>query len=284
MTTPTASAARADGGQYRVMVALANPEHERDLVELASVIAKHRGGMVDAIHIVTVPDQTALELAENQVEKLDPNSTELLANARGDAEDLGVGDVEVHTIFSHRGFKQIFAAARRHEADLVVLGWGEHGHARVEPRGKELTGNTPCDFLVLRDRGFDPDRILVPTAGGPDSDLSGEVAALLRREYDSAVTVLHVADNIADGELFLREWAVKHDLGDATLRVEAGDVEAAIERAAKDATLVILGATERGLLARLVTGSVVPSVVGAVDSSVLLAERPTQRSLRERLF
>ena len=136
----------------------------------------------------------------------------------------------------------------------------------------------------MRDRWFDPAHILVPTAGGLDSNLSGEGAALLRREYGSEVTLLHVADDSEEGELFLREWAVEHSPVDATLRVETGEVEAAIEQAARDATMVIIGATERGLLAHLVTRSLVLNVVDELECSVPLAERPTARSLRERLF
>ncbi len=265
------------------MVPLSNPEHEQDLIELASAIAKQRGGVVDAIHIVTVPDQTALDQAASHVDEIDAESADLLKRAHSDANTFGV-DIETHTIFSHQGLEQIFDTARGHEADVVVMGWGEHGHARVETRLEELTGNPPCDFLVLRDRGFDPDRVLVPTAGGPDSDLSAEVASLLRREHGSEVTLLHVTDDLDEGESFLGEWAAKHDLEDATLQVESGDVETAIERAARDATMVVIGATERGLLARLVTGSLVLDVVDEIECSVLLAERPTRRSFRERLF
>ena len=72
--------------------------------------------------------------------------------------------------------------------------------------------------------------------------------------------------------------------GDATLAVEAGDAETAIESRAKDESLLVIGATERGLLSRLVSGTVVMDVVDDVDCSVLLAERSRKRTLRERLF
>ena len=278
-----AASVQPDGGQYRVMVPLANPENETDLISLASAVAKQRGGTVDAIHIVTVPDQTALEYAAEHLEEHEEDYHAVLDAAQADAETFGV-DIETHTIVSHRGVEEIFDAARTHDADMVVMGWGPSGGSRAESGLDEITGDVPCDFLVLKGRGFDPERVLVPTAGGPDSDLSATVANYLRAEFDSEVTLLHVADDRAAGEAFLEEWAAEHDLADVELRIETGDVETAIERAAEDATTVIFGATERGLLRRLVSGSLVMDVVDDVDCSVLLAERARKRTLRERLF
>jgi nucleotide-binding universal stress UspA family protein len=167
------------------------------------------------------------------------------------------------------------------------MGWDEGGTGspgRAESAIDDLSKDLPCDFLVLKDRGFEPDRVLVPTAGGPDSDLSAEVARLLQSEYGSDVTLLHVADSRADGEEFLAEWADAHGLADATLQVDTGDVEHAIERAAADSTMVIIGATEKGLLSRLVRGSLVLDVVDDVECSVVLAERARKRGLAERLL
>ena len=280
------STVQPDGGTFRVMVPLANPANEKDLISLASAVAKQRGGTVVAVHIVQVPDQTALAGAAEFADELDAGSGELLERAQADAETFGV-PVETRTILSHRSFEEVFDAARTQRADLVVMGWGADSHGspgRVESAVDDIGLDLPCDFLVLKDRGFDPSRILLPTAGGPDSDLGAATVAMLRAEYGSEVMLLHVADDRAEGEAFLRGWAADHDLADADLRVETGDVEASIERAAAEASLVVVGATERGLLSRLVTGSVVMDVVDDVDCSVLLAEQARRRSLHERLF
>jgi nucleotide-binding universal stress UspA family protein len=103
------------------------------------------------------------------------------------------------------------------------------------------------------------------------------------------VTLLHVKsddETAEEARTFLEEWARDHDLDDAELVVdEGGDVADSIERAAADHTLIVLGATERGLLMRLVGGgSPILSVVDDVECSVLLAEKARKRSLKDRLF
>ncbi|GAA0196527.1 amino acid permease [Haladaptatus pallidirubidus] len=281
-----ATSVKPDGGEYRVMVPLANPEHESNLITLASAIAKQRGGIVEAVHIVTVPDQTALESAADQFDAEKKESQALLDAAESDAESFGT-HIEKSTIFSHLSFEKIFDTARIHDADMVVMGWGSESHGspgRIESARDDLGTELPCDFLALKNRGFDPAHLLVPTAGGTSSDLSAEVAQLLQSEFDSQISLLHVNENQQAGREFLESWASERGLSDADLRVDDGDVSTAIANAAADCTMVIIGATGRGLLSRLMHGSSVVDAAEDVDCTVLLAERPTHRSFRERLF
>lgn len=199
--------------------------------------------------------------------------------------------VETHTIASHRSVKEVFDAAQTLEANIAIMGWSSEnfwGSGRISGAFDELARDLPCDFLVLKDRGLDVDRVLVPTAGGSGSDLSAEIAKVFRDAFDSEITLLHGIndeDEREEGEKFLESWRADHDLADAELQIDtSGDIEGTIERVSADYSLIIIGATELGLLSRLRRGSLAYDVVDEVDSTVVLAERPSKRSLRERIL
>jgi amino acid transporter/nucleotide-binding universal stress UspA family protein len=270
-----------------IMVALANPRTEGALITLASAVADARDGHVLATHIVTVPDQTSLETAAANRQNIDDSSAALLEAAKTDAGAFDV-PIETRTILSHRGIEEVFDAARSNDADTVVMGYGgaQFAGGRAEGALDELTHDLPCDFLVLDGDELDLTDVLVPTAGGPSSDLSAEVATALRSALGVDVSLLHVTDGDEQdsGREFLEDWAASHDLADAELLVEVGDVESVIGSLASEYSLVIVGATERGLLSRIVRGSLAFETLQRLGTPVLLTERPTARSVKERLF
>jgi nucleotide-binding universal stress UspA family protein len=284
-TTVAPDGAGVDTGVPTTMVALSNPRTERSLVALGAALAKHDGERLLATHVIQVPDQTSLAAAADQRERISVTSEQLLADARADAEELGV-PIGTRTVLSHQGLDEVFDTAREHGVDRLVMGHRGTRLAgrRAEGALDELIHDLPCDVLVLDERGFDPSEILVPTAGGHSSDLSAEVARALQGTVGANVSVLHVADDRTAGQEFLDGWIADHDLDGVEPLVETGDVETAIGEAATDRTLVIVGATERGLLSRIVGGSLTLSVLDDLDTAVLLAERPHPRSIRERLF
>ena len=287
---PEDAPAVADEGKYRILVPILNPRTEADLVRLACALASEQpDATVAPVHIVQTPSGRG-RYDPTQRRTIVDESDALLAAFESIAEEYGV-DYDSSTVVSQRSFEALFEVARRQQADRVVMQWDDNrvwGAGRGDRSLSDLTRELPCDFLVLKNRGFDPSRVLVPTEGGHNCELSAEVASTLQSVAGADISLLHVVDGPQDrpsGEQFLAAWAGDHDLDDAERVVDdTGDVEGAIAREARDQSLVIIGATERGLLSRLVHNSLNLSIVDDVDCSVLLTERATERSLRERLF
>ena len=286
----TAEHAAENGERHRIIVPIANPRTETHLVELACMLARdHETATVHAVHVIQKPDRPTQGYAGSNRRRIIDESEALLEPLHDTAAGYDVG-FETSTVVSHRSFEEIFDIVQRKNADTVVMGWSDDRlwtAARSDRSLNDLTRRLPSDFLILKDRGLDLSKVLLPTDGGPNCELSASVARTLQNVSGASVELLHVVDGPeerAAGEQFLTNWAVEQDMAEATLTVDdGGDVEAAIENAAVDSSLVIMGATERGLLSRLVADSLHMDVVDDVDVSVLLTERKGG-GIIERLF
>ncbi len=284
-------ATQAEDGPFRIVVPITNPRTESRLVEFACTLASDRDeAIVDVVHVVQMPQQSSQGYGVRQSRRIIGESEALMEDLRGIADEYDVG-CETSTVLSHRSFEEIFTVSKRKDADIVVMGWGDDGvwkSARADRSLDDLTRQLPCDFLVLKDRDLDTSRILLPVVGDKPDDINADVARALRDMNGAEVSLLHVVDGPGQreqGEAFLADWAADHELEDAIRIVDdTGNVERAIEQEAQDHTLVLLGASERGLLSRLARDALYLDVIDELRSSVVLAEPATKQGLLGRLL
>ncbi|MBS3761019.1 MAG: amino acid permease, partial [Halodesulfurarchaeum sp.] len=284
----TASALNPNESNRQVFVPLANPAKQEALLDLGCTIAKRREATLVAAHIVQIPDQVPMAAGEDAAEMIDQDSEELFARAREQAESYGV-DIETTTVVSRGSFDKIFDLAREYDVDLAVIGWGAENRfssGRSQRGLRQLWDELPCDVLVFRADTFDPAQILLPTAGGPDSEVGAEIAWYLREQHDAEIRLLHIPEDGTqeEGEQFLTSWAAEHGLAETEQLVESGNPEEIIKRESRQSTMTILGATGKGILSRALSGSIVWKIASDVDTSIVLVERPRDRSLVERLL
>ncbi|WP_330633099.1 formate/nitrite transporter family protein [Halocatena halophila] len=284
----TAGETVRDDDAYRILLPIYNPRTETRIAKVAAIMATNR--LPATIHTVHIVESHHGGYDQEQYERIIERSTEQMTHIRSTIEEYDI-PYETSTIVSHRSFEEIYDAANRENSNLIVMGWDENrprGRTNTERTFDELTGKLTSDIVIVRDRGHDPDSVLVPTSGGPSSDLNAEVALAFETVTDANISLLHVVDgpeHRTDGQAFLDSWSSKHGLESADLIVDTdGDVERAIKRRAPDYELILIGASEEGLLTRLVTDSLYSDVSETVQSSVILAERPSGRTLLEKLL
>ena len=286
----TTASAEATDGPYQILVPVSDPSPDAGIVTLAGTIAANRPeATVTLVHVVPTYDRHS-GYRGSDGDQIVAESTAELEEMQRAVESHGV-TCRTSTVVTHRSFEEIFGIAERRGSDLVVMERSDNrlwASGRAERHVSELTSSIPCDVLVVDDQDFDASRVVLPVVDNPHAELNAMVARALRDELATEITLLHVVDNperLDRGEQFLANWAVDNDLEDANRIVDdTGVVEDAIERVARRHSLVLIGATERGLLPRLIKDSLHFDVITEVDRTVVLAERPTKRSLRQRLF
>ncbi len=273
-------AVEPDLPDYRVVVPLSNPNEQLPLIELACTVAGRNDGVVVPVVVREVPSQTPITADLGALSELDEDE-ETFRSTVEIAENHGV-EVETHTLVSRNGFDAVLRAVDVYDANLVVADWGDDSRwstRRTRFRLRTLASRLPCEVFVMdSSRGFDPSRILLPTAGGPETKVGAELVRDIRDRHGSEVRLLHAADDTEDGKEFLEQWARENSLDDAERTVVSDDAVVAITDAADDATLVVLGATGEGVLWRPVKRSIVWKVIDRIDTQFVVVERREKKS------
>jgi nucleotide-binding universal stress UspA family protein len=283
----------------RVMVALANPQHETDLLRLGRYLAtgEETGGAVFGIHLVQVPLQTPLEIARDrfaqrpsikhtiaalgeQTRKVD----EALNGKTRSRRPIASTEITAVTDVAHDVFGSLIAETLQRQADLLLMGWQggfNVSHIYNSPVQRIIT-STPADVAVLKNRGLEKiDSILIPWGGGPHAQLGLEFAV---RVGESTGADIHLQRIVKPGVDIAREReALRTSVGTIVggytqmhYDIHQGeDVAETLQTVLDSETydLIIIGASHEWRIRNFLFGSIPDIIADHAQCSVLMVRR-----------
>jgi amino acid transporter/nucleotide-binding universal stress UspA family protein len=278
----------------RVVVALANPDTERDLLEMGALISRGsgEGGEVLGLHVVRVPRQTTLEAVRPQIEEQDDVKRVRgligeLNNQRGD--DALAPTFEPLIAVAHEPFNALIDETEQARGDMLLMGWeGGFSVGNIyESPVQHVISEATSDVAMLKDRGLETlDRILLPWGGGVHARLGLEIAARIAIDTGATIDLLRVVRSDVDVEQ--EEQRVVEAVMEIVEEVVAdGDVDVVyhVQRARRvvdgiqaqldeaDYDLIIIGASHEWSMRNVLFGSIPDVVADRAGCSVLMVRR-----------
>lgn len=291
--------------QYRVVVPVANPETERDLLRMAAASAhanEQDKAEVVAINVIEVPRQTSLSQDLSFEEERVERQQQLLESARVIAKELDIG-LRTRAIVGRDAGSVILDVIQEENADHVLLGWEGSRSPRDHVLGSTIdpvVGRAPCDATLVKlgpPNGRGRGDIMVLAGEGPHAPVAARRAAELASAEDSvSLTLVNVQppandegdDPVSDGHTIIEEVADQAGIEYLAFDQEvivSEDTEGAILEAATAYDTICVGATRSGSVSQAVFGTVPERIGEAVDRTVVMARGPEQSpmSIREAL-
>ncbi len=287
-----------DTDKYRHLVtALANPEHETDLLRMAQFMAagKEEGGIVEGMHILHVPLQTPVSTIRETL-KQKPSTQKkidtILKKSREEAHKLenGYREVLTKTDFrsvteaAHDVFGAIINETETRGADMLLMGWqGEFSVGRIyNSPVQRIIKDLKTDVAILKDRGLkNLDSILLPWGGGLHAWLGLELAVRIARVQNADLKILRLVrpgTNIERerGSLMesIQPLLKGFDRAQLVIR-EAEEVTPGIlgDFEQDDHDLVIIGASHEWSIRNVLVGTIPDVIADRAPCSVLMVRR-----------
>jgi amino acid transporter/nucleotide-binding universal stress UspA family protein len=263
--------------QYRIMVAVANPENAIPMIRTTYYISEAKDARVKLLHLVPVPEQMPLTDAEKYMLEGKEGVTEVMLS-------LMLKFPITTTIRYCRNIARgILSAVREKKVDMLIMGW----HGRPKPRSHAFgLGSTvdiilersPSNVLILKNCGNQPyQRILVPWGGGPNSGLALEVASVIAERDDSEIVAFTVTDpkrsiNIPPlSDLDTSQVQVSFERIKFKV-AQSRDVVSAILKESEEHDLVVLGSTRDPIIRQITRDSVSNAVARHCQKPMIMVK------------
>ncbi|AKG20708.1 cation:proton antiporter domain-containing protein [Calothrix sp. 336/3] len=269
--------------QLTVIVPIYNPQTQRDLIEMAALLARHESGKIIPLAIA----QGYLHMDDSRLLAKLTQSQEKLQIAREISQEFGV-DVSPRIRIDDDIALGISRTSREENANLVVMGWGRITGFRARLFGNVidsifLSSHCPVAVTRLLKSPSMIQRILVPVGDLTRQTVDAiRLAQILASSNQAEVVLLHVCDRYTPSAIVqqfqsqLSAIANNENLKVNThIRTIPGDdIARIIITEAKSFDLVVLRSVRYRTTAGLAVSEVTTEVIKALQSSIILLGEP----------
>ncbi|NOY38655.1 MAG: amino acid permease [Chlorobi bacterium] len=263
-----------------VVFAVSNPDTVEALFNFAYPVAKDRQLPLVAVSVVVVPRQMPIHEGMRFVH----HKEALMAKARYLAQQREI-KLETEIIIAHRISDGILSAVEKYKADALVMGWKGFTNTRDRIFGEiadRVIRYAPCDLILFTARGDGKMKsCLLPTAGGPNTQLAASVLNSFARENELSVTAGVVIPENSEGRMnnapeAIMESTLKHidpSVKQHKMIISSKTVAGGIAMTSKDFDLVVIGAAKESLFRKMLFGEIPEKVARYSPASVLLVKK-----------
>jgi Kef-type K+ transport system membrane component KefB/nucleotide-binding universal stress UspA family protein len=268
---------------FTVVVPIYNPQTQRNLIEMAALLARHEAGQIVPLAIA----KAHVHMDDPELETSLHQSQQLLEQATAISQEFGV-PVKAKIRLDDEIALGISRASREEQANLVVMGWSSTTGLRARLFGSVIDSvfwSSHCPVAVTR-LLISPSavrQILVPIDGLTEqSARTIRFAQVLAAVNQAQVTILHVfprrfsPQQLEQFKGTLSDF-IAQDQGDVAITpqvVVADNVAIAIIREARSYDLIVLHTIRHRTAAGLEVSNITSQVIQEVPCSfVLFGER-----------
>lgn len=269
--------------KFRVVVPVANPATERNLIEMGALLARQQSGKVISLSIA----KAHVHMDDPELKRTVIQSRKLLKEAVRVTKEFGAPGKSSIRI-DDDVVRGIVRAAREENANLIVMGWSRTTDLRSRLFGSVIDGvfwSAHCPIAVMRlvKEPIEIHQVLVPIKTlNAQARLTIEFAQLFAETNQAAITLLHISDRYTPVaelkalETNLQSAAATKPHLDIAVKIIRHDnaTEAILTQAQNHIDLVILRSTRLRTAGGLAVSDVSDRLVRQLDSSFILFGEP----------
>ncbi len=276
-----------------VVTALANPEHESNLLVLSQLIASgiEEGGTVTGLNIVKVPYQTPLSTIQSKLEEEGTRESIQKISAESKIVDekteksaLSKTKFEAVTEAAYNIFNGLIEETEDRKADMILMGWqGGFSIGRIyNSPVQKIIKNIRTDVGILKDRGLKNIKtIVLPWGGGYHARLGLEVGMRIARNLNAELIVLRLVKPGTDIEKERSELGKQIEPlteGADFVSLDISESENVTDGITEffnrdNPDLVIIGASHEWSIRNVLFGTITDIVADRAPCSVLMVRR-----------